>query len=46
MPEEKKTLSFPLPDGGTVNAYVVRLDNGKTVVRSEEELLDATPKGV
>lgn len=40
MPDEKQTLSFHLPDGETVEAYVVLLDNGKTVVRSKDELIE------
>lgn len=45
MPEVVKQSSFQLPEGRTVEVYLVRLADGRLVSRTREEL-EALPDGL
>lgn len=38
MPEKEPLIRFQLPEVGEVKAYAVKTEDGKIVVRTEEEL--------
>lgn len=38
MPEKEPLLTFKLPDGVEIEAYVLRDATGKIIVRTKEEL--------
>jgi hypothetical protein len=43
LPEEPKTISFQLPEGKSVEVYLVRLPDGRIVSRTAEELVELPP---
>lgn len=39
MPEKEPLIRFQLPEVGEVKAYAVKTEDGKILVRTEEELV-------
>jgi hypothetical protein len=38
LPDQDKTVSFPLPKGESLDVYLVKLPNGRVVARTADEL--------
>lgn len=44
MTDNKPTLSFQLPQGKTIEGYLVKLSDGSHVIRTADELELAPPR--